>query len=245
MPSLEDNYYSFEVAYDWSRQGEEWSDAWGSTEIAWKTSVFPRIHAFLDVGVILEIGSGFGRWTHYLQRHAQRMFAVDISPKCIAFCKQRFADLPHVKCFVNDGMTLSKIKNKSVDFLFSFDSLVHADPPVLESYLHEAGRKLKRDAVGFIHHSNLGSYPGELRPGKPADDEHWRSRTMTAELFRGYCSAAGLRCVRQELINWGGTKRLGDCFSTFVKDAGTPGGCQVVENHDFMDEVKRAQEPVT
>jgi len=239
MPSIEDNYWAFEVAHDWSRHGEEWSDAWGSTENAWRTTVFPRIREFLDGGVILEIGAGYGRWTHYLQRKAQRLLAVDISPKCIDFCKQRFAGFPNVECFVNDGMSLSMIEDESIDFIFSFDSLVHADPPVLESYIRQAGHKLKSGAFGFIHHSNLGNYASELRR-KPAANEHWRSRTMTAELFRGYCAAAGLHCIRQELINWGGTKRLGDCFSIFWKEART-NDCQIVENGDFMAEVNRAR----
>jgi SAM-dependent methyltransferase len=239
MPSLEDNYWAFEVAHDWSRGGEEWSDAWGGTEIAWRTSVFPRIREFLDAGLILEIGSGQGRWTHYLQQHAQRVFAVDISPKCIEFCKRRFAEQPHVECLVNDGMSLGMIEDASVDFIFSFDSLVHADPPVLEAYARQAGHKLKPGAFGFIHHSNLGAYLPKL-PRKQAANEHWRSRTMTAELFRGYCAGAGLQCIRQELINWGGTKRLGDCFSIFVKDANT-NECHIVENRMFMDEVNRAR----
>jgi hypothetical protein len=47
------------------------------------------------------------------------------------------------------------IENGSIDFAFSFDSLVHAESDVMSSYAHELARVLKPGGVAFLHHSNL------------------------------------------------------------------------------------------
>ena len=47
-------------------------------------------------------------------------------------------------------------------FVFSFDSLVYAENDVIAAYLSQLARKLSPDGVGFIHHSNIGAYPGRL-----------------------------------------------------------------------------------
>ncbi len=50
------------------------------------------------------------------------------------------------------------VADGSIDFVFSFDSLVHAEEDVIRSYLDQLGQKLRPDGVGFLHHSNLGEY---------------------------------------------------------------------------------------
>jgi hypothetical protein len=50
------------------------------------------------------------------------------------------------------------VPDDSIDFVFSFDSLVHAEADVMQAYLNQLVRKLKLNGVGFIHHSNIGEY---------------------------------------------------------------------------------------
>lgn len=50
------------------------------------------------------------------------------------------------------------VADSSVDFAFSFDSLVYVEAEVLKGYLTELARVLKPDGVAFLHHSNLGAY---------------------------------------------------------------------------------------
>jgi hypothetical protein len=99
-----------------------------------------------------------------------------------------------------------------IDFLFSFDSLVHAEQDVIAAYLSQLARKLS--PMASIHHSNIGAYPGRL-----AVLDHYfklppsfrrivltkdtiskllsislqasRARSMTAALFGEYCLQAG------------------------------------------------------
>ena len=250
MPTIMDNRSHWGREYEWSLQGDEWSKPWGGAESQWFNSIFPRIHAFIPARTVLEIAPGYGRWTRYLKDHCQQLILVDLSEKCIAMCKESFSSYPHIAYHVNDGRSLSMIADGSIDFAFSFDSLVHAEADVLEAYINELAIKLKSNGVGFIHHSNLGEYRlrRSLKRRIPLNFKllmtkklglnyyHWRAPSVTASLFESYCEKAGLRCFSQELINWRGQLLL-DAFSLFTRKGSIwdrPN--RVLRNRDFMRE---------
>ncbi len=198
---------------------------------------------------ILEIAPGFGRWTHYLKDYCQELWVVDRAPACIDACRRRFETDSHVKCYLNDGLSLPMIPDGSVDFVFSFDSFVHTDRQVTEAYLRELGTKLKIGGKGFIHHSNFGHYAHSARERLPTaltkplikakvlDWEHHRNPSMSADLFRVLCTQHGLHCISQELINWRG-RRLIDCFSLLTQssDSATEKPTRIMRNPKFMRE---------
>ena len=236
------------MPYDWTNAGEEWSAPWGSSAAQWSGAIFPRIRNCLPAPTILEIGAGFGRWTHYLREHSDQVIAVDRIDGCVNACRQRFQDDPRVRCVLNDGRSLPMIADDSIDFVFSFDSLVHAKPEMVEGYLAELATKLKPVGRGFIHHSNFGEYANSFRERLPKaltklpikmnllDWDHRRDRTMTAVLFRDLCERLGLVCLRQELVNWRG-RRLIDCFSTIARtDRSQRIATHVIRNRNFMRE---------
>ena len=132
------------------------------TESLWWFVLYPRIHRFLPATGILEIAPGYGRWTQFLRNQCRSLIAVDISEKCIEHCKARFGSDDHIKYYVNDGTSLAAVPDGSIDFVFSFDSLVHAEKDVIEEYLLQLARKLTPNGVGFLHHSNIGAYPNRL-----------------------------------------------------------------------------------
>jgi SAM-dependent methyltransferase len=140
MPSVEDNLAYWD-GYDWSKDGEEWSSRWGGSDAQWVGSIFPRIRRFLPANTILEIGSGLGRWTQYLKDYCKCLIAVDLSPTCVDACRLRFKEFPHIQCHANDGKSLAMIPDRSIDFAFSFDSLVHADAVTVKTYLHQLATK--------------------------------------------------------------------------------------------------------
>ncbi len=202
---------------EWPDDGETWSAWWGDTPALWYGGILPRIHAFVPTGTILEIAPGYGRWTHYLRSLCQRLVVIDLADRCIEHCRRRFSEDDHIEYFVNDGKSLDMVEDHSVDFAFSFDSLVHAEADVLESYLHQLARKLKPDGVGFIHHSNFGHYRRAIRlarslpravstplveKGVLPDLIAWRAESVTSKVFSNLCDGAGLRCVSQEEISW-------------------------------------------
>ena len=128
--------------------------------------------------------------------------------------------------------------DRSIDFAFSFDSLVHAEANVLESYISELARKLSGEGVAFFHHSNIGAFR-DTESGKiPFDNLHWRAESCSAALIREFCQNSGLSCVTQELVNWGGNE-LTDVFSTMTR----PGSrwdrpFELRENPGFMTEAE-------
>jgi hypothetical protein len=139
---------------------------------------------------------------------------------------------------VNDGRSLDFIADESVDFAFSFDSLVHAEVDVIRDYLAQLSAKLKVNGIGFIHHSNLASYRDPVTKELPAgfENRHWRATSMSAEIFNECGEAADLRCVTQEKINWGGEELI-DVFSTFTRNESVWSRLnRILENSQFMDE---------
>ena len=236
------------MTYDWKHGGEEWSDAWGGSAAQWHGAIFPRIRNCLPADTILEIAPGFGRWTNYLRDYCERLLIVDRVAECIEACRQRFAGDSRLNYYVNDGRSLAMIPDHSVDFVFSFDSLVHPRREILEAYVSQIGKKLKIRGKGFVHHSNLGEYANSMSERLPKrlrkllvktkilDRERHRDPSMTADLFRTLCEQNGLHCIKQELINWR-SKRLIDCFSLFIRDgAEANSATQVVRNPNFMHE---------
>src|ERR1700712_2655035 len=210
MPELADNLSMWNEAYDWSQQGDEWSDAWGGVSHQWWVTLFSRIQGFVPAGRILEIAPGYGRWTHYLRDLCDELIGVDIAESAVAHCRERFAGDAHVRFEVNDGTSLAVAAARSVDLVFSFDSLVHAERDVMAGYLQEFARVLADDGVAFIHHSNMGSY--EVGTYDP-HNIHWRATSVSAAIVEQHAQDAGLRCVSQETVAWGNTTLLNDCFS--------------------------------
>ncbi len=257
MPSLDENKTVWDSRYDWERQGDEWSEAWGTVDAQWETSILPRIQTLISPAqVVLEIAPGFGRFSNYLRKHCERLVLVDISEKCIDACKTRFRDSTHIEYFVNDGTNLEFIEDESLDFVFSFDSLVHADEATIERYINQLSKKLKKDGSGFIHHSNMGEYAAyhgwlkRIKHGKSLltkmrliDPIHktWRDPGMSAEKFRACVEASGMRCISQEIVNWN-SKRLVDCFTVFSREDIDPEHpCRITRNPDFMKEAAAAK----
>jgi len=215
------------------------------------------MHQFVPTGTILEIAPGFGRWTNFLKDMCKKLIVVDLVEECIEACRRRFSMCDNISYHVNDGKSLSMVQDGTVDFAFSFDSLVHADRDVIRAYLSELRLKLKRDGIAFIHHSNLGRYQdnlslrirraaeGKIYPrrawlsfleGSIIEPISWRAYDMTADKFAADAERVGLACIGQEQINWNGRKLI-DCISIV-----TPTGSvwerprEVVENRRWLEE---------
>jgi SAM-dependent methyltransferase len=239
MPTIDENLKTWSN-YDWSKGGDEWSDNWGGTEYMWALTIYPRIQTFLPAKRILEIAPGYGRITQYLHKFCKKLIVVDLTEKCIIACKNRFKNVSNIKYFVNDGISLDMIPDNSIDFVFSWDSLVHAEKDVFQAYLKEISKKLTPDGVGFIHHSNLAVYTDATTGSLTVENKHWRASNMSAKLFEKYCEEVGLQCISQEIINWGDII-LNDCFSLFTRKSSRyaiPN--RVIENKDFKNEINHS-----
>jgi hypothetical protein len=147
-------------------------------------------------------------------------------------CRQRFAAFDRAHFIQNDGRSLQMIPDQSIDFVFSFDSLVHAELDVLGPYCEQLVRKLSADGVAFIHHSNAlaGFDPGTTAEG--------RARTVSSRVVKEVVEKGGGRVLVQEEMNWASTARI-DCMTTFCRDSAYPHvNYQLIENSNFMAEAE-------
>jgi SAM-dependent methyltransferase len=262
MPSIEENRIGWGRDYHWPERGDEWSAVWGGVETHWHATLLPRIRLFLG-GRILEIAPGYGRWTPYLLQYADDYVGIDLAEECVEACRARFKETDKARFEQNDGRSLGAVADGSIDFAFSFDSLVHVEIDTLGAYLGELANKLSPNGVAFLHHSNLGEFSrarvvrtrlleragrrsarlqGLLRRGGLIGWQHWRGRSVTAAAVDEAARAAGLVCIGQEIIDWGHESRKTiDCLSLFTR----PGSSWerpnlVVRNPHFMAEALSA-----
>lgn len=230
MPKLSWNRRRWNDARSWPEDGEEWSYVWGSSHAQWMGSIWPRINRFLPARSVLEIAPGLGRWTRFLLPACEQYMGVDLSGMCVERCRERFEGVAHATFVKNDGRSLAKVPDGSVDFAFSFDSLVHVDVGVLRAYLEQLVRKLTPTGAAFIHHSNaLGGDATEAA-------KHARALDVSAAAARETIERSGGRVLIQEEINWG-AGGITDAFTLFSRAAAFPGREPVLlKNLSFMHE---------
>lgn len=238
MPTIEENQAEWDRPGAWAQGGDEWSTAWGDAETQWHATLLPRIRNFVPAKRIVEIAPGFGRWSQFLIGLSDDYVGIDLSSRCVEACSQRFRDAPNARFVTNDGISLPTVTDKSVDFIFSFDSLVHVEMDVLAAYLREIERTLAPDGAAFIHHSNLGSFSRVrlsvssalgavaryvrgsgrlLRRARLIEWEGWRGPSVTAAEVAETAAALGLATTAQELIVWGEAEEMTDCISIIVR----------------------------
>jgi cyclopropane fatty-acyl-phospholipid synthase-like methyltransferase len=203
--SVEDNRHIWNC-YDWSQKGEEWTRKAKNPEQWLKILLDNVLYKYMDQGKeILEIGPGAGRWTEYLQPIAKRLVLVDIAPKCIALCKQRFAGRDsNIEYRVIDG-DIDFIPDNSLDRVWSYDVFVHINPCDTERYIKSISRILRPGGLAVIHHSSWGDYN---------DASGFRSRTTAAAVAK-FVRDAGLTLLEQ---NRALVHKNGDVITIFKKE---------------------------
>ncbi len=127
------------------------------------------------------------------------MTLVDLVLEYIDACRKKFGS-SGVNYIANDGGTLAGVADSSIDFVFSWNSLVHCDHDVMQSYTRELGRVMRPGAFGLIHHSDFHSVVDPTTGKALFENFHWRGADMSASKFRGDCAASGLHCVYQERV---------------------------------------------
>ena len=190
----------------WTNGGHEWSGPFGTTEKLWNEHIFETIKPFRGKR-ILEIAPGFGRITQFLSILAGELVVVDLNPTCIEATKVKLGN--HVSgYFVNDGKSLSDIKDNSQDLVFSYDSFVHMHANVTEEYIKESSRVLVSGGCGFIHHSWFSG-------GMDTSFSNIAGRAnMTPELFKQMVESNEMEIISQTPIQFFETT---DIISFFKK----------------------------
>jgi len=206
MPSIEWNRQRWGREHPWSSHGDEWSYGFGSAAAQWYGFILPRLHPFLPNAAardfrIVEIAPGHGRWTQFLLRHCATLAGYDITESCVAYCGQRFAAeiaAGRASFHLTDGLSLAEADN-SVDLVFSYDSLVHAERDVMQAYLIHVKRCLKPGGIAFLQHSNLGAYP-HLQNFRNQGPYNCRGANVSAETMQQDIRACSLVALLQEAL---------------------------------------------
>lgn len=211
MPDLDWNRVMWNDHHPWPESGDEWSVRWGGPKAQWYGAIFPRIARWLPARRTLEIAPGHGRWTQFLLRQTDDYWGVDLSPRAIERCRQRFSAYSRAHFAQNDGRSLGAVADASIDFAFSYDSMVHLELDVMGAYCGEILRKLTADGVAFVHHSNAANGVDADNPNADA-----RGKSVSSGAVKQAIEASGGRILIQEEINWGGVARI-DCMTTFCR----------------------------
>lgn len=207
MPTVEWNKDSWGNMNNWeqSNDGEIWSSEWGNSNAQWAATLYPRIQNFIPAGNILEIAPGLGRWTKYLLKYTANAYrGVDLVSDCVESCRKRFSHSSiDVKFIANDGKSLCDVADLKYDFIFSFDSLVHAGADILESYITQIlGGLLNISGVCFLHHSNA-KFAHKYNTVDTIPNLHQRDGGVSAELVAEYIERNNGKVLCQEIIPWG------------------------------------------
>lgn len=243
MQDTDWNRQLWDGGYNWDARGEEWSAAWGGSEPQWFGSLYPRLHRVLPASSILEIAPGMGRWTKFLLPLCRNYVGVDISLECVRECQKIFADAHHARFVHNDGCSLSEVEDHSVDLVFSFDSLVHAEFDVLKSYIPQILQKLNERGVAFLHHSNMGAVGTDF---EGAGKLGLRALSVSQQNIEDLIVHSGGRVIVQEVIDWAAGKIPRDCLTMLARDDGQQTNPVHLYNLRFMEEsqiIKQFQAP--
>jgi ubiquinone/menaquinone biosynthesis C-methylase UbiE len=112
---------------------------------------------------------------------ADRLILVDISPVCLDLCRARFADRPNVAYVLTNSRSLPSVDDRTVNFIWSYDTFVHINPSDTDAYMREFVRVMKEGVHAALHHP--GRYQKKRRPG-------FRSN-IDAEFFRHLANKHG------------------------------------------------------
>lgn len=177
-------------------EGLYYAHAEPEMEWQWDLLIAPYI-GDADLSAVLELAPGHGRNSaKLLQQGAQALHLVDVNQTCIDACRARFGGRNgdcQLFFHVTGGDTLPFIEDKSISFVYSFDSMVHFDKTIVRAYLAEFARVMWPGGTGFLHHSNLGAF----QPNSDWAKNHGNRSDMSAALFRKYCDEVGLEVTRQ------------------------------------------------
>lgn len=224
MPSVEWNRRTWDQEHTWSEFGDEWNGMAAHCHQpyeAWKQALLDTFLApyVTSATSALEVAPGYGRWTQHLVGRAGAVTMVDLSPSCIEVCRQRFGNGPGLSYVANDGTSLPTVEDSSVDFVWSFDSFVHMDLPIIRAYVEEFTRVLRPGGHLVLHHAGKRGTPRAVarmtsqlgRPGRVAHrmvtqgrlHDSGRRADVTARDVAGLIRDNGLDLVRQTSA-WGG-----------------------------------------
>ena len=128
-----------------------WGGGWDNTELTLKyNELLKKILSFSHPhAIVLEVGSYDGMWTQYFLG-AEKIICVDLFESGFEKVKER-CKTEKIQFYCTEGNELHGIMDRSVDLIFSVDSLVRASKGEILSYFNEFNRILKVGGEAVLH----------------------------------------------------------------------------------------------
>lgn len=173
-------------------------------------SLAAGLAALLELGDVLDIGSGDGAVAAYLAPHCRSLTCVDTSARMIAAAEERLASYPHVRAQVADGHALP-FRAASFDVVLVFHTLTYAEEP--KRVIEECARVVRPGGLVVVQsldqhaHRALTAAYGERHAGFSPDE------------LRALLTSAGL-CVSSSAVTCRETKK--PHFQTIISTAHKP-----------------------
>ena len=168
MPDIEWNRDVWDQEHDWAEDGDEWSGMaahCGQPYEAWKAALIEDLLVpHIKDQDVLEIAPGHGRFSQVIVPSARSTTLVDLSSTCLEVCQGLFKQFPNVTYVLTDGTSLPGVADSSIDFVWSFDSFVHMELPVIDAYLGEIARVLRPGGMFTIHHAGKKDWALAMAP---------------------------------------------------------------------------------
>lgn len=175
--------------------------------------------------IVLDFACGRGRIANYFKDICQKVICCDSSTDALEFCQNRFKENTNVIYSISKSNGI-QLENESIDFIYSWDAMVHFSYKSLDFYMSEFYRLLKNSGYAFIHHSNLinsepfnndikdGIWDGKNKSEIWYENIGYRSN-ISKEEFAFIAKKHGFEIINQETIDWS-AKNL-DCISIIKK----------------------------
>lgn len=179
--------------------------------IFWNSnSPFYELFSMLKLDNVIELACGHGRHVEKYKQNSGKITLVDILDKNIQYCKSRFSEDNNITYYVNNGHDLSELESDKYSALFSYDAMVHFEMFDIFDYLKETQRVLQSGGRALFHHSNnTENYTVTFSTGTEGRNY------MSAQLFAHLVDRAGLKIIKQRIIDWN-VPNL-DCISLVEK----------------------------
>ncbi|HVZ85577.1 MAG TPA: metalloregulator ArsR/SmtB family transcription factor [Polyangia bacterium] len=155
-------------------------------------SLAKGIAALLQLGDVLDVGSGDGAAAGTLAPHCRSLTCVDTNPRLIAAARERLRDHAHVRAQVADAHALP-FRDQSFDTVLLFHTLTYAERP--PRALAECARVLRPGGRLVLlcldehRQSEVTARYGERHPG------------FSPRAVRGLLTRAGLSVVSSEVAS--------------------------------------------
>lgn len=162
------DYWDKHYTKNFSHLGDEWHNR------DFEDRFFPLfVERFLTPdSTVLEIGPGGGKWTIRYAPLVKKVIVLDVAENMLERTRRRCdeAGLQNVEYVLGDGSSFPGIADNSVDFVFSFDVLVHVALEDTWPYALECARVMVPGAAGVLHHA-INTVPDAW--GKIAKENDW------------------------------------------------------------------------